>query len=353
MFLQRVARKFLRRNYSKKENFLILGIETSCDDTGAAILDSNGRILGEALHSQLSVHLKNGGIIPPLAQDMHRENIVSVVNNALTSAGVAVKDVDAIAVTNRPGLPLSLLIGLRYGKHLARNQGKPLIPIHHMEAHALTVRMTTPVAFPFICLLASGGHCQLSLVKSLSEFYLLGESMDDAPGEAFDKIARQMNIHNHPDYRSMSGGAAIEAAARKAENPGRFEFPLPLAHMRDCQFSFSGLKNSARRHILAHEKEFQVGPGEVIPYFEDFCSGFLRAITRHLCHRTQRAMEFCEREGLVDENGIKSLVFGGGQDSTQTFDICRKRTIPPPPYSSVWCLIGPEENSNEDEVSKR
>lgn len=243
---------------------------------------------------------------------MHRENIEGVVEKCIERSGVEIRDLAAIAVTNRPGLPLSLLIGLRYAKYLARSHSKPLIPIHHMEAHALTARLTSQVDFPFLCLLASGGHCQLVLVKSLGEFFLLGETIDDAPGEALDKTARQINIHNLPEYQSMSGGAAIEDAARKASNPQRFDFPLPLSSLRDCQFSFAGLKNSARRQILASQENNQVGPGEMIPHFEDFCAGFLRAITRHLCHRTQRAMEFCEKEGLIEADGKKSLVFGGG-----------------------------------------
>uniref|UniRef100_A0A1B0D067 N(6)-L-threonylcarbamoyladenine synthase n=1 Tax=Phlebotomus papatasi TaxID=29031 RepID=A0A1B0D067_PHLPP len=312
MLLLRQIRRNCVRNFSKSDNFLILGIETSCDDTGAAILDARGTILGEALHSQQSVHLKYGGIIPPLAQEMHRENIEGVVEKCIERSGVEIRDLAAIAVTNRPGLPLSLLIGLRYAKYLARSHSKPLIPIHHMEAHALTARLTSQVDFPFLCLLASGGHCQLVLVKSLGEFILLGETIDDAPGEALDKTARQINIHNLPEYQSMSGGAAIEDAARKSSNPHRFDFPLPLSSLRDCQFSFAGLKNSARRQILASQANNEVGPGEMIPHFEDFCAGFLRAITRHLCHRTQRAIEFCEKEGLIEADGKKSLVFGGG-----------------------------------------
>ncbi|XP_059621588.1 probable tRNA N6-adenosine threonylcarbamoyltransferase, mitochondrial [Phlebotomus argentipes] len=311
MFARRFPSKLVRK-FSGHRNIAILGIETSCDDTGAAVVDGEGRVLGEALHSQQSVHTKYGGIIPPLAQDMHRENIEEVVKKAVKLSGMEVRDVDAIAVTNRPGLPLSLLVGLRYAKHLARSHGKPLIPIHHMEAHALTARMTSRVDFPYLCLLASGGHCQLVLVKSVTEYFLLGETIDDAPGEALDKIARRLNIHNLPEYRRLSGGAAIEAAARKSESPQSFPFPLPLAQMRDCQFSFAGLKNSARRCILAGEKEFQVNPGDVMPHFEDFCAGFLRGITKHICHRTQRAMHYCEEEGLIDANGKKSIVFGGG-----------------------------------------
>lgn len=153
------------------------------------------------------------------------------------------------------GLPLSLLVGLRYAKYLARKYQKPIMPIHHMEAHALMARMTHKVPFPFLCILVSGGHSLLTLVKSTSQFYLLGETLDDAPGEAFDKIARRLKLRNLPQYAWLSGGRAIEQAAMLSNNPRRYDFPLPLSHYRDCQFSFAGLKNTATRHIVQQEKE--------------------------------------------------------------------------------------------------
>lgn len=153
------------------------------------------------------------------------------------------------------GLPLSLLVGLRYAKYLARKYQKPIMPIHHMEAHALMARMTHKVPFPFLCILVSGGHSLLTLVKSTSQFYLLGETLDDAPGEAFDKIARRLKLRNLPQYAWLSGGRAIEQAAMLSNNPRKYDFPLPLSHYRDCQFSFAGLKNTATRHIVQQEKE--------------------------------------------------------------------------------------------------
>lgn len=159
------------------------------------------------------------------------------------------------------GLPLSLIVGLRYAKYLARKYRKPIIPIHHMEAHALMARMTNKVPFPFLCILISGGHSLLTLVKSTSQFYLLGETLDDAPGEAFDKIARRLKLRNLPEYAWLSGGRSIEQAAMSSDNPRKYDFPLPLSHYRDCQFSFAGLKNTATRHILQQERELgKFGP---------------------------------------------------------------------------------------------
>lgn len=316
---------------------LILGIETSCDDTGAALVDGSGRVLGECLNSQQNTHLRYfanmqspqdtitckclhryGGIIPPIAQDLHRQHIERVVAGALQPSAhhrqYTVADVDAIAVTNRPGLTLSLLVGLRYAKHLARTHSKPLIPVHHMEAHATMVRLGQPaVRYPFICLLASGGHCLLAYVGDAGDFRLLGESLDDAPGEAFDKIARRLRLRLLPEFEWQSGGRAVELAARQSTQPERFPFPLPLARQRNCQFSFAGIKNNAKRHIEQAERDGQLQPDTVMPHYADFCAGLLRGVTRHICHRTQRAIEYCEQRGWFDgADAQRRIVFSGG-----------------------------------------
>lgn len=330
-----VLRIFAKRTYTSGqalERPVILGIESSCDDTGAAILNRNGSILGEALHSQQKQHLrylkKNqpssdlktnkltgfsyGGIIPPIAGDLHRQNIERVVNEAFTKANLTPNDVDAIAVTNRPGLVLSLRVGVRYAKYLSRTYQKPFIPIHHMEAHALTARINNEIPFPFLCLLASGGHCILTLVKGVNEFYKLGETLDDAPGEVFDKIARRLKLRNLPEYQWMNGGQAIERASNTATDPNQFQFTLPLTHFKDCQFSFSGFKDATRRKIEHSERQHNLAPDEVIPDYANFCAGLLRVFTKHIAHRTQRAMEFCEREGLIGDETGRRLVFSGG-----------------------------------------
>lgn len=218
---------------------------------------------------------------------------------------------DAIAVTNRPGLPMSLLIGVRYAKFLARKYSKPIIPVHHMEAHALMARMENKIEFPFLCLLVSGGHTQLVHVKDPVTFTFLGGAIDDAVGEAFDKIARRLKLNLIPELAEMSGGQAVETAAMGAVNSDRFDFPLPLVRYKDCRFSFAGLKNNANRNLEKTEKELDLKPDEVIPYYQDFCAGFLRIVTRHLSHRTQRAIEFCIKNDMIScEN--RSLVISGG-----------------------------------------
>uniref|UniRef100_A0A8D0LA94 N(6)-L-threonylcarbamoyladenine synthase n=1 Tax=Sphenodon punctatus TaxID=8508 RepID=A0A8D0LA94_SPHPU len=170
---------------------LVLGIETSCDDTGAAVVDETGNILGEALHSQQEVHLKTGGIIPPVAQQLHRENITRIVEKALEASGISPNELSAIATTTKPGLALSLGVGLEYSLKLVDQYKKPFIPIHHMEAHALTIRLTNPVEFPFLVLLLSGGHCILAVAQGVSDFLLLGQSLDIAPGDMLDKVIFQ------------------------------------------------------------------------------------------------------------------------------------------------------------------
>ncbi|XP_044729195.1 probable tRNA N6-adenosine threonylcarbamoyltransferase, mitochondrial [Chrysoperla carnea] len=298
------------RNLSTRS--IILGIETSCDDTGCAVVDTDGNILGEALKSQQQLHLNHGGIIPPIAQSLHRENIESVVNDAIEAAGVSFKDVDAIATTVKPGLPLSLLIGMKYGKHLCRKYNKPFIPIHHMEAHALTVRLFDKnIQFPFLVLLISGGHCLISIVKNVDEFLLLGKSLDDAPGEALDKTARRLKMHHIPEYKGMSGGQSIEEAAKKATDILQFDFPLPLTKYRDCNFSFSGLKNTALRYIKKQEKIHDLAPDVIIPDINNLCAGFQLAITRHLCHRVQRSMQYLNMKQLIPKDKQTLVVSGG------------------------------------------
>ncbi|KAJ6633197.1 putative tRNA N6-adenosine threonylcarbamoyltransferase, mitochondrial [Pseudolycoriella hygida] len=290
----------------------ILGIETSCDDTGAAILNRDGNILSESVHSQHSQHLRYGGIIPPIAGELHRQNIENVVSEAFRKANLTPNDIDAIAVTNRPGLVMSLRIGVRYAKYLARKYNKPLIPVHHMEAHALTARMNNQIPFPFLCLLASGGHCILTLVKGVQDFYMLGETMDDAPGEAFDKIARRLKLRYLPEYEWMNGGQAIECASSKATNPNQFEFTLPLSQYKDCQFSFSGIKDNTRRIIERLERDNKLSPDEIIPDHENFCAGLLQTVTKHIARRTQRAIQFCEDNDYITDETGRRLVFSGG-----------------------------------------
>lgn len=182
-----------------------------------------------------------------------------------------------------------------------------------MEAHALTARINNDVKFPFLCLLISGGHSLLAFVKDVRTFQLLGTSLDDAPGEAFDKIARRLKMRNLKEFENKSGGQSMEEAARMCtELTGKYQFPLMLSRYKDCQFSFAGLKNVAKRYIMLEEKLLKLDVDEVIPDYPEFCKGFISATTRHICHRTQRAIEFCEREKMFENTEIKTLVVSGG-----------------------------------------
>lgn len=296
-------------NYSS--NSIVLGIETSCDDTGCAVVDSTGSILGQSLYSQTALHIRYGGVNPVFAHELHRNNIDSAVSDALQNAGKCIKDLDAIAVTTRPGLLLSLQVGAKYARYLSRMHNKPLIPIHHMEAHALVARMYHKVQFPFLVLLISGGHCLLALVKDVNNFELLGKSVDNAPGEVLDKVARRMKLRNIPEYSKICGGQAIELAAQKSTNLSQFEFPLPLAKYRNCNFSFSGLKDSTIRKLEEKEVEHNVMGDELIPEVYDLCAAFQLAVAEHIAHRTHRAMLYCEKYKLIDPDNKVVVVSGG------------------------------------------
>lgn len=255
-----------------------------------------------------------------MAHEFHRQNIECVVQETLSMANLSVDNLDAIAVTSRPGILMSLVIGVRYAKHLARKYKKPLIPVHHMEAHALMARLEYPndLEFPFLCLLASGGHCILAFVRNVMDFCLLGEAIDGSPGECFDKVARMMGLLNLPQYSGKSGGYAIELEASKATNPTHFAFSPPLSDSRCCQFSFSGLKSMAMKHISEHKNVPSIdgcSGDQLMPYHADLCAGILKAISTHMLRKTQRAIQYCERNGFFGIGSTarpRSLVFSGG-----------------------------------------
>ena len=188
----------LRPQYRMNIRTLILGIETSCDDTGVAVIDKAGDILAEKIHSQASVRM--GGVIPTFAMTSHAHNIHNIVTETLQQAKVSPDQLDAVAVSNRPGLKGPLIVGTDYAKYLCLKYKKPMIPIHHMEAHALTARMIDPdnTKFPFLVLLISGGHSILALATDIDEYKLLGYTVDNSPGECLDKCARMLGLHNLP-----------------------------------------------------------------------------------------------------------------------------------------------------------
>ncbi|XP_049449901.1 tRNA N6-adenosine threonylcarbamoyltransferase, mitochondrial [Epinephelus fuscoguttatus] len=294
---------------------LVLGIETSCDDTGAAVLDETGEILGESLHSQKEVHLRTGGIIPTVAQQLHRENIERVVQEALGRSNVDPSLLTAVATTVKPGLALSLGIGLDFSKRFVRQHNKPFIPIHHMEAHALTVRMIQPVAFPFLVLLISGGHSLLAVARGVDDFLLLGHSLDEAPGDTLDKVARRLSLIKHPQCSTLSGGQAIELLAKTGD---RTKFPLrtPMGQTNDCCFSFAGIQNQVTMVIKKKEAEEGIQQGMLLSCVNDIAAATQHTVASHLAKRTHRAILFCKANNLLPSSS-PTLVLSGGVASNQ------------------------------------
>ncbi len=225
---------------------LVLGIETSCDETAAAVVEAApmpgmpvGQIRSNAIYAQLVEHEAFGGVVPEIAARAHLERIDAVVARALADASVGFADLDGIAATAGPGLIGGVIVGVMTAKAIALAHDKPFLAINHLEGHALTARLVAPVAFPFLLLLVSGGHCQLLAVESVGRYVRLGTTIDDAIGEAFDKTAKLLGL-------GFPGGPAVEHAARDGD-PARFDLPRPLWRRRGCDFSFSGLKTAVRQ----------------------------------------------------------------------------------------------------------
>lgn len=321
--------KFAERNFTiiRRQNCLhapklVLGIETSCDDTGIAIVDQNGQIISEVCASQTALHVSNGGIIPPVARDLHKTVIDRCVSNCFHNANVLPSDIAAIAVTVKPGLPLSLLVGCNYAKKLSAKYNLPVIPIHHMEAHALTalIQYPTKLSFPFVTLLISGGHSIICFVNGIDDFRLMGQSVDDAPGDIMDKTARALKLKNlGPPFNLISGGAAIELMAKNGDPFAYFSritsYPLYSSRHRTCNFSFSGFLTAIQRKIRQLEIDNQTSPDEVLTEAPDLCASILFVISFILIKRLQRAFQYLDEKELLlptSDYDQRKLVVSGG-----------------------------------------
>lgn len=275
-----------------KKHPIILGIESSCDDTGASIIQ-NGSVLSNIVANQ-KVHQNYGGVVPELASRAHQQNIVPVVSEALKVANITEKQLDAIAFTQGPGLMGSLLVGTSFAKSMAMALAIPLIEVHHIQAHILAHFIEDANEkkpdFPFICLVISGGHTQIVQVRDYFNFEVLGETLDDAVGEAFDKTAKIMGL----DY---PGGSLIDKLAQKGE-PKTFKFPQPK--VADCNFSFSGLKTAVLYFL---QKEINKNPNFIRENLEDLCASIQFTLVEILMKKLQKA---------VKKTGIKSVAIAGG-----------------------------------------
>ncbi|MFM8771081.1 MAG: tRNA (adenosine(37)-N6)-threonylcarbamoyltransferase complex transferase subunit TsaD [Candidatus Kapaibacterium sp.] len=266
----------------------ILAIETSCDDTASAVL-IDGHVRSNVISSQV-IHDLYGGIVPELASREHVRLISQIVDAAMNKAGIGMSDINAIAVTNGPGLAGSLLVGCHYAKGLALALGVPLYPIHHIEAHVYSGYLEDPtLSYPSIALVVSGGHTSIFLLESPMEYRVLGSTTDDAAGEAFDKIAKMLGL-------GYPGGPAIDRHAQSG-NAEAFSFPRGRMHEDSYDFSFSGLKTAVRREV-----DRITASGEPLP-IDDLCASAQRAIVDVLVRKTMRA---------AHENNVAAVAIAGG-----------------------------------------
>jgi N6-L-threonylcarbamoyladenine synthase len=279
-------------------DFTVLGIETSCDETAAAVVRGRGpgpgTILSNVVLSQLEDHAPYGGVVPEIAARAHIEALDTLIGQALSEAKLELADVDAIAATAGPGLIGGVMVGLTTAKALSLASGKPFIAINHLEAHALTARMTDGVEFPFLLLLISGGHCQLLAAEGVGKYKLYGSTIDDAVGEAFDKTAKLLGL-------SYPGGPNIERLATEG-NPKSFSLPRPLKGRGGADFSFSGLKTAVRQY--ARDADFKVSQKA------DLAASFQFAVLDILTDRTRIAMDMFRRD--FPSAASPSLVVAGG-----------------------------------------
>jgi N6-L-threonylcarbamoyladenine synthase len=255
---------------------LILGIETSCDETAAAIVSDKKEILANVVLSQIEEHQPYGGVVPEIAARAHIDHIEDVIAKALADANVTFTDLDAVAVTGGPGLIGGVIVGVMTAKAIASVHKKPLIAVNHLEGHALTVRLTDDVPFPFLLLLVSGGHCQFLMVEGVGKYIKLGGTVDDALGEAFDKTAKMLGL-------GYPGGPAVEALARDG-NKHAYVFPIPMKGRPDCNFSFSGLKTAVRKQVI------DLGDSITEKHKADICASFQWTAAQSIADRAQHAI---------------------------------------------------------------
>lgn len=269
----------------------ILALESSCDETATAILEfdnqHNASVLAECVYTQAKEHFDYGGVVPEIASRAHLDKFSPLIEQTIKDSGLTYSDLDAIAATTGPGLLGGLLIGTTFGKSLALSLNIPFIPVNHLEGHALIANLTNKVEFPFLLFLASGGHCQFIEVKAFGDYEIIGGTIDDAVGEAFDKVAKMLKL-------TFPGGPKLEKLALNG-NPHAYKFPEPLKH-KGLDFSFSGLKTSVRTEILKHEDltdEIRA----------DIAASFQQTVVNLVIHKVKKALQ---------ETNMKRFVLAGG-----------------------------------------
>ena len=267
---------------------LLLALESSCDETAAAVVKDGRTILSNVIASQISIHAEYGGVVPEIASRKHLESVSLVVEQALLEAGVGLGDLEGLAVTQGPGLAGALLVGISVAKGLSLGRSLPLVGVNHIEGHLLAVFLEAPVEFPFIALAVSGGHSHLYRVDGVGRYTTLGQTVDDAAGEAFDKVAKLIGL-------PYPGGVAIDRLAATGD-PKAIKFPRPLMHDGSFNFSFSGLKTAVLTHVTKFPESKSAG-------INDLAASFQAAVCEVLTKKTAAA---------VAATGIKRVVVAGG-----------------------------------------
>ena len=284
---------------------LCLGVESSCDETSAAIVDSDKNILAHIIYSQIPEHQKYGGVVPELAARAHILAVDEVIKLTLERANKTIDDIDVIAATAGPGLIGGVLVGWMAATGIANAKNKPLVAVNHLEGHALVPRLCAAsasdattninVEFPYLLMLASGGHCQILLVHNVGKYELIGQTVDDSAGEAFDKVAKMLGL-------GYPGGPIVDKRA-KTGNPKRFHFPRPLCDKPGCDFSFSGIKTAARM-LLDKTPESDINE----QFIDDFCASFQSAVVDCITNRLTNALH----DIRVHNAAPKTMVVAGG-----------------------------------------
>ncbi|MDR2413232.1 MAG: tRNA (adenosine(37)-N6)-threonylcarbamoyltransferase complex transferase subunit TsaD [Rickettsiales bacterium] len=292
------------------KKILCLGIESSCDETSAAVVDSGRDILSHIIYSQIPQHQKYGGVVPELAARAHILAIDDVIRKTLDDAGRTIKDIDVIAATAGPGLIGGVLVGWMCAAGMALAAGKPLVAVNHLEGHALVPRLTNDLEFPYLLMLASGGHCQILLAHGVGKYELIGQTLDDSAGEAFDKVAKMLGL-------GYPGGPVVDRRAQ-AGNPTAFKFPRPLCDKPGCDFSFSGIKTAARALLESEQRtaknEAKSEDNQLTRslfsdnFVNDFCASFQAAVVDCIINRLGNAL----RDARVIAGAPKTLVVAGG-----------------------------------------
>ncbi|KAI0500165.1 hypothetical protein KFK09_018374 [Dendrobium nobile] len=318
-----------------REELVVLGIETSCDDTAAAVVRGNGEILGQIVSSQADLLSRYGGVAPKMAEEAHSLVIDQVVQQALDASNLTGEDLSAVAVTIGPGLSLCLRVGVTKARRVAGRFNLPIIGVHHMEAHALVARLVdSDLQFPFLALLISGGHNLLILARDVGHYVQLGTTIDDAIGEAYDKTARWLGLNI-----SKGGGPALEELAREGDSDS-VKFKIPMRQYKDCNFSYAGLKTQVRLAIESRSACVDNNPISSASFQDrksraDIAASFQRVAVLHLEERCERAIQWAKEM----EPSINCLVVSGGVASNQyirsrlSYVVERKRIrlVCPPP----------------------